>query len=107
MNISPVFNDWEAARLSTLYDAAECNNRGLQALDISSVTYQSIVVPAIVKKLPEGIRLQLTRGKEINGWSVDDLLDELRIEVELREDRAEMEQEIRREHRDMMLGQLQ
>ena len=88
LNISPVFNDWDAARLRKLYDAVECNHRGLQALDISSVTYQSIVVPAIVKKLPEGIRLQLTRGKEINGWSVDDLLDELRTEVELREEHS-------------------
>ena len=57
LNISPVYNDWEAARLRKLYDTMECNNRGLQALEISSVTYQSIVVPAIVKKLPEGIRL--------------------------------------------------
>ena len=66
----------------------ECNHRGLQALEISAETYQSIVVPAIVKKLLEGIRIQLTRGKEIDGWSVDDLLKELRIEVKLREEHS-------------------
>ncbi|XP_065070234.1 uncharacterized protein LOC135695167 [Rhopilema esculentum] len=80
LNIAPVFNDWDAARLRKLYDTVECNHRGLQALEISSVTYQSIVVPSIVKKLPEGIRLELKRGKDVNGWSVD--------EFELREEHS-------------------
>ena len=86
MNMQPVFHDWDAARLRKLYDLVECNHRGLQALAVDPVTYQSIVVPAIVKKLPEGIRLQLTRGKDFNTWTVDELLDYLRVEVELREE---------------------
>lgn len=53
LNIPPVFNDWDAVRLRKLYDAVECHHRGLQALEISGFTYQSIVVTAIVKKLPE------------------------------------------------------
>ena len=29
LNISPAFNDWNAARPRKLYDAVECNHRGL------------------------------------------------------------------------------
>ena len=75
MNVQPVFHDWDAARLHKLYDLLECNHRGLQALEVDPVTYQSIVVPTIVKKLPESIQLQLTRGKDFNTWTVDEFLD--------------------------------
>ena len=49
-------------------------------------TYEGIVVPAIIGKLPEGARLQITRGKNHHEWKMEDLLKELLTELELREE---------------------
>ena len=52
-NLQQIYNDWDTARLRKLYDAVECNHRALEALDVNPITYESIVVPGIIKKLPE------------------------------------------------------
>ena len=72
LNLQPVYNDWDTVRLRKLYDAVECNHRALEALDVNPITYESIVVQGIIKKLPEGIRLQITRGKNYINWKVDE-----------------------------------
>ena len=43
LNLQPVYNDWDTARLRKLYDAVECNHRALEALDVNPLTYESIV----------------------------------------------------------------
>ena len=84
--MQPVCHEWDAARLGRLCDAMESNNRGLQALEIDQSTYQSIVVPAIARNLPDTFRFQISRGEDVNNWPIDKLLDVLRTEVELREE---------------------
>lgn len=49
-------------------------------------TYKGIVVPAIIGKLPEGVRLQITRGKNHHEWKMENLLKELLTELELKEE---------------------
>ena len=99
LNLQPVYNDWDTARLRKLYDAVECNHRALEALDVNPLTYESIVVPGIIKKLPEGIRLQITRGKDYMNWTVDELLEQIRNELELREEYGRMEKKnVRLDH---------
>ena len=44
------------------------------------------MVPAIIDKLPETVRLSITRGKKHDDWNMDDLLKELLSELELREE---------------------
>ena len=99
LNLQPVYNDWDTARLRKLYDAVECNHRALEALDVNPLTYESIVVPGIIKKLPEGIRLQITRGKDYMNWTVDELSEQIRNELELREEYGQMEKKnVRLDH---------
>ncbi|CAB4035316.1 E3 ubiquitin- ligase DZIP3 [Paramuricea clavata] len=73
-------------RPRTLYDATETHHRGLKALNVEQESYSSIVVPAIIDKLPETVRLSITRGKKHDEWNMDDLLSELLSELELREE---------------------
>jgi len=47
-----------------IYDKVEANVRGLEALGIASETYGSLVVPVMMNKLPEVLRLIITRHFE-------------------------------------------
>ena len=47
--------------------------------------YSSIVVPTRLEKLPEEVQLTWTRGEAFRQWTVKNLVDRLRQEVDLRE----------------------
>ena len=86
LNVSPVAQDKDTSGLRKLYDTVEIHHRGLEALKVDANTYEGIVVPAVISKLPEGVRLQITRGKNHTEWKMQDLLTELLNELELREE---------------------
>jgi len=84
LNMNPVYQ----AGLRRLYDTIEVHHRGLEALNVDARTYEGIVVPAIIGKLPEGVRLQITRGKNHHEWKMENLLKELFTELELKEEHS-------------------
>ncbi len=86
LNVQPVYGDREPRRLRTLYDKVESHYRGLVAIGVDERTYSGIVVPSILGKLPDTLRLTITRGEEYLEWSLGNLLGALLKEVELRED---------------------
>ena len=86
LNTRPVFNESDTARLRGLYDFVETKYRALQALNVDERTYSEIVVPMLLERIPDSIRLTITRGKQYLEWTLKDLLDSLLTEVELRED---------------------
>ena len=88
LKIQAVFNERDIGGLRRLYDLVEVHHRGLQALGVDAATYQGIVVPAILNKIPEAIRLQITRGKNHEEWRMDEMLAELLCELELREENS-------------------
>ena len=64
----------------------ESHYRGLVAIGVEKQTYSGIVVLSIQEKLPDTLRLTITRGGEYLEWNLADLLHVLLKEVELRED---------------------
>ena len=86
LNTRPVFNDSDTVRLRNLYDFVESKYRALQALQVEEQHYSEIVVPVLLKGIPDSIRLTITRGTNYLEWSVQELLAALLTEVELRED---------------------
>ena len=86
LNLSPVYTDRDIPRLRKLFDECESHFRGLKALGVEEITYSTIVVPAIMQKLPEGFRLTITRGEEFLTWSMEQMLQAFLKELELRED---------------------
>ena len=86
LSLPAVYSERDPARLRAFYDAIETHHRGLQALNVEQDKYATIVVPSLMDKLPETVRLSLLRGKRHEEWNVDDLLNELVLEVELREE---------------------
>ena len=65
LNLNPVFHENNTGRLRTLYDlVVETHYRGLLALGIDENTYSCIVIPKLLEKMPEGVRLSMTRVSE-------------------------------------------
>ena len=62
------------ARLRDLYDFVETKYRALQALIIDERTYSEIVVPMLLERIPDSIRLTITGRVDpqgLAGFSVD------------------------------------
>ena len=86
LNARPVFNESDTPRLRSLYDFAETKYRALQALGVDEQSYSEVVVPTLLEKIPDAIRLTITRGRQYLEWTLGDTLEALLVEVELRED---------------------
>ena len=71
--------------LRYVYDQITVHIRGLATLGIGSTQYGSLLIPIIMSKLPGEIRLRVARETKDDVWSLDDLMDVIRVEVEARE----------------------
>ncbi|XP_028417209.1 uncharacterized protein LOC114541492 [Dendronephthya gigantea] len=85
LNLKPVFNGNDTERLRKFFDVVETNYRGLEALGVKEEVYSEIVVPSILNKLPEVVRLTITRGEKYMEWTMNDVVKALLAEIELRE----------------------
>ena len=61
-------NSNDVRKLRVLYDSIEAYVRGLQALDVTSESYGKLMVPILLNKLPEDIRLIISRQKKEETW---------------------------------------
>ena len=86
LKVAPVYNDKDTARLRALYDSVETHHRALGALKVDEGSYAYVVVPSVLEKLPEALRLTITRGQDHLQWQMSDLLAALEKEIELREE---------------------
>jgi len=85
IGLLPVFSDKDTQRLRRLYDSCETHYRGLLALGVDPRSYESIVVPSIMEKLPESFRLTITRGSDFLEWTMMEMLKAFVKELELKE----------------------
>jgi hypothetical protein len=90
LNVMPVLNANDTERLRKFFDTVESNYRGLEALCVNNEIYSEIVVLTVLNKLPEVVRLTITRNKEHLTWNIKDFVDALQAEVELCECHALM-----------------
>ena len=72
--------------LRSLFDKIEANVRALSSLGVSRDEFGPLLIPIILEKLPDMIRLQVTRVLgDINEWKIDDFLTKLGNEITARE----------------------
>ena len=70
-------------RLSSLryvYDKISVHVRGLASIGVSSEQYGSLLIPIIMSKLPNDIRLQIARKISKDVWKIDELLEIIKFE---------------------------
>ena len=90
LKIQPLYNNADVTQLRKFYDTVEQHCRGLQALGADSSSYGTILVNILLQRLPENIKLIISRKMgESSGdseWKIEELLaiDILKTEVEAR-----------------------
>ena len=73
-----------ASSLHFVYDIS-VHVRGLALLGVSSEQYGSLLIPIVMSKLPNDIRLQIARKATSEVWKMEDLLDMIKKEIQARE----------------------
>ena len=71
--------------LRTIYDKIMVHVRGLESLGISSEKYGSLLIPVILSRMPNKIVLQVARKTSEDIWSIQDIMNIIRREIEARE----------------------
>ena len=73
LNISPVYSP-NIRSLRELYDNVESNVQALENLGLRYEQFGSILIPIILEKLPNMIKLQISRKLGSGNWKVQDFL---------------------------------
>ena len=85
LNLQKVFSEKDVKALRKLYDHIEINVRSLKSLGIDFAQYGTLLIPMVMTKIPEEIRLQITKKVGKENWELDQVLANLKIELEARE----------------------
>ena len=75
----------EIRSIRRLYDTIESHIRSLKTLGVESESYGSLLVPVIMNKIPEEMRLIVSRNFDQSTWGVDSMLRSFKAELEARE----------------------
>ena len=87
MNLPPVFNDRNVTWLRKLLDQIEAHYRGLEALKVDMATYSNFVVPLLMEKIPEQMRINMIRfsSRDHLEWSIKEFVQAFEKEIVVRE----------------------
>ena len=84
MKIPPCTVD-KPSQLRYVYDKISVHTRGLASLGVDSKQYGSLLIPVIMAKLPQEVRIQVARETTKEIWEITDILNVILKEVEARE----------------------
>lgn len=74
-----------SSSLRLVYDKLSVRVRGLTSLGVASDQYGGLLIPVIMAKLPNEIRLRVARETKSTVWKIEELLELIKQEVEARE----------------------
>lgn len=81
----PTCTGEKASSLRHIYDKLNIHVRGLRTLGINTTQYGSLLIPVVMSKLPNEIRLRVARENKDGVWELSRLMETIRVEVEARE----------------------
>eukprot|EP00795_Rhopilema_esculentum_P006856 gene6856-12454_t len=84
LNLNQVSNERDIKNLRKLHDNIETNVRSLKTLGVDFAQYGALLVPMIMSKFPEDIRLAITKSVN-NDWGLDSILAVFKTELNARE----------------------
>jgi len=85
LNIEAVTSQDHLKGLRHLVDTVEIDVRGLKALDVTSESYSCLLTSVLLSKLPQELRLLLSKKVGEGSWTTDTLMMELQSELEARD----------------------
>ena len=84
VELPKIVSNKELRKLIILYDKTKATVHSLKSLGVDTNGYSSFITPVIMSKIPQELRLILSR-KMTEEWSLEALLKELSEELSLRE----------------------
>ena len=81
LNVNPVMSSNNLKGLRHLYDTIETQVRGLKSLDVSADSYGSLLFSTLLNKLPQELRLFLSRKVGDDHCKLDKQMEHLEEEV--------------------------
>ena len=75
----------EVKKLRNIYDKLELHVRSPRNVGVSPDTYGSFLAPVVMSKIPEELRIIITRGLPSGEWKLEPLLKIFNTELQLRE----------------------
>ena len=85
LTLEAVTSQHNLKALRRLYDQVESQVRGLKALGIEAESYGSLLAPVILSKIPQELRLVVSREVKDGGWQLDGLMKVINAELKARE----------------------
>ena len=85
LNLKPVNDANNVDKLRKLYDTIESSVRNLKSLGVTSEHFAAAVIPTILSKIPDSIRLEVTKVTRGVDWDYDHVLDVINNELVARE----------------------
>ena len=74
LNLDAVVSDSNLKALRHLYDTVEAQIRGLNSMGVKPETYGALLSSVVLGKLPQEIRLLLSRGMGDGDRKLDDMM---------------------------------
>ena len=71
--------------LRNLFDQIESHVRSLGSLDVKSEHYGPLLIPIILERLPDDIKLQISRSFGNENWAIESFMEVLKREISARE----------------------
>ena len=85
LNVNPVTSVHNLKVLRSLYDTVESHIWALKSLAILLQSYGNLLCSMLMNKLPQDLRILMSRGIKNDNWDLDRLRELLEAEVEARE----------------------
>ena len=84
LKVQPCSNE-RSSSIRFVYDKIRVHVRGLEALGVTPEQYGSLLIPILMSKLPNSLRLEVARKFTNEVWKINELLETIRKEIEARE----------------------
>ena len=81
LNIESISSSYNLRALRQLYDTIESQVRGLKSLGVSSDSYGSLLYSVLLSKLPQDLRLVISREVSDDDWELGGLMTLLEKEI--------------------------
>ena len=85
ISLPAITNMGDIQQIRNIYDKLESHVRSLDAIGMSSETYGSFLTPVIMTKLPQELRIAISRNLKNENWDLKAVLEGFRVELQIRE----------------------
>ena len=85
LNLEPVLSQFDLKGIRHLYDVVESQVRSLKSLGVAAESYGSLLTSVLINKLPQELKLIVSRQVTEDMWNLDDLMGIMEKEITARE----------------------